>query len=193
MAACGPTAEGRRILGPVAQYAVTAVGRDRPGIVAALARELLGLDANLADSQMAILRGHFTVMLIAELPESVTLEHLAERLEIVRDELALEDVNASRLDPLASERPEPSHVLTVYGADHPGIVHSVASLLAERGVNVTGLETRLVGDERKPVYAMILELELGSASEAELRGALGEAAAGGGLEVSLRELGPEAL
>ncbi|MBA2240286.1 MAG: ACT domain-containing protein [Solirubrobacterales bacterium] len=177
----------------MAHYAVTAVGRDRPGIVAALTRELLALDANLADSQMSIMRGHFAVMLVADLPETASPAQLAAGLDRVRDELSLDTVQASRLDPAASERPEPSHVLSVYGADHPGIVHSVSTVLARLGVNVTGLETRLVGSEESPLYAMILELELGGASESELRAGLGEAAGDGGLEVSLRELDAEAL
>ena len=52
------------------EFAVTAIGRDRPGIVAAISAALLELDGNIEDSQMSILRGHFAVMLIVKLPEA---------------------------------------------------------------------------------------------------------------------------
>ena len=62
-------------------YAVTAIGRDRPGIVAAISAALLDLDCNLEDSHMSILRGHFAVMLIVRAPEGTAGEALSERLE----------------------------------------------------------------------------------------------------------------
>lgn len=75
---------------PVPDYAVTAIGRDRPGIVAAISRALLELDGNLEDSHMSILRGHFAVMLIARVPDGTDEGELGSRLGAVRDELGLE-------------------------------------------------------------------------------------------------------
>lgn len=173
-------------------HAVTAIGRDRPGIVAALTRELLGLDANLADSRMAIMHGHFAVMLIAEVPDA-SREGLAGALERVKLDLDLEHIGSSAISDSAPETPAPTHVLSVYGADHPGIVSAVTAALAERGVNVTGLETRLVGPESDPIYAMLLELELGGLGAPELAAALDGVAGEQGLELSLSELDSEAL
>ena len=54
-----------------------------------------------------------------------------------------------------------SHVVTVYGADHPGIVHAVCVALAERGCNITDLLTRLLGEgETGFAYVVILEVAL---------------------------------
>ena len=47
------------------QLAVTVIGRDRPGIIADTTRLLAGLGANLEDSTMSILRGHFAMVLLA--------------------------------------------------------------------------------------------------------------------------------
>ena len=41
-------------------YALTAVGRDRPGIVAGITAVLLAHEVNVEDSQMTILREPFT-------------------------------------------------------------------------------------------------------------------------------------
>ncbi len=42
----------------VSQFAVSAVGRDRPGIVAAITAGLLGVDGNVEDSRMTNLGGY---------------------------------------------------------------------------------------------------------------------------------------
>jgi glycine cleavage system transcriptional repressor len=171
-------------------YAVSAIGRDRPGIVAAISRVLFDLGANIDDSQMSILHGHFAVMLIVSVPEEVTHEDLAGRLDEVRAKLGLEGLAVSELDELASGA-VPTHVLTVYGADHPGIVHAVSSTLAEHDVNITDLRTKLT-DAEEPVYVMVMEIAV-PGEEQELETALRQVGEAARVDVSLRELSPEAL
>jgi glycine cleavage system transcriptional repressor len=84
-------------------------------------------------------------------------------------------------------------VLSVYGADRPGIVHEVSAALAELGVNIVNLETRLAGTEEAPVYVMLLEVALRGADPAEVERALRAAGERSGVEVSFRELEAEAL
>src|SRR5919106_867221 len=115
----------------MAEFAVTAIGRDRPGIVASVSRALLDLDGNIEDSQMSILRGHFAVMLMVRVPDSVSEEALAEHLGPVRDELGLEAITFNPVDALEATMEPATHVLTVYGADHPGIVSGISHVLAE--------------------------------------------------------------
>jgi glycine cleavage system transcriptional repressor len=173
-------------------YALSAVGRDRPGIVAAISGVLLELEGNVEDSQMSILRGHFAVMLIVALPEGVVREQLTERLESVRGDLGLEAIAVSEVDEVATA-PRPSHVLTVYGADHPGIVHTVSSALAERAISITGLETRLAGGADAPIYVMLMEIAAGDADPGGLQTELERIGRDEGLDVSLRELTADAL
>jgi predicted amino acid-binding ACT domain protein len=61
-------------------FAVTAIGRDRPGIVAAISGVFADIGANIEDACMAILRGNFAVMLIAALPEGADQAELEARL-----------------------------------------------------------------------------------------------------------------
>ena len=180
------------MLGAMKLYALSAIGRDRPGIVAAITRVLLDLEGNVEDSQMSILRGHFAVMLIVALPEGVAQDELERRVGEVRDELGLEAIAVSPVDELSDTAPVATHVLTVYGADHPGIVHAVSSALAEREVSITGLETRLAGEE-SPIYVMMMELAAGDADSDELGKALNAIGEREGLDVSLRELTADAL
>src|SRR3954447_3694218 len=54
--------------------AVSAVGLDRPGIIAGVAERLAARGANVTDSRMAILRGHFAMTLIVEGAPATALE-----------------------------------------------------------------------------------------------------------------------
>ncbi len=178
----------------MSDYAVTAIGRDRPGIVAALSRALLELRGNIEDSQMSILRGHFAAMLIVRLPDEEGDEQLRERLYSVRDELGLEGLTVEEVTELpATSAARASHVLSVYGADRPGIVASMSAVLAAQGANIIDLETRLAGSEEAPLYMMLMQVSLGEAPIERVRAAVGEAAAEAGVEVSLRALDAEAL
>jgi glycine cleavage system transcriptional repressor len=170
------------------QLALTAIGRDRPGIVAEVTRALLGHSLNITDSHMGVLGGRFSMMLIVEAPEATDLDAVREELARTRSRL---DLDAVALHPLAETGPaaaggDPSHIVTVYGVDHPGIVHAVSARLASKAVNVTDLETRLVGDG---LYAMVLEIALPPDVDPEaLAAMLAEVGAEQGVEVTVRPL-----
>jgi glycine cleavage system transcriptional repressor len=174
-------------------FAVSAIGRDRPGIVAEISRVLLDVEGNVEDSQMSILRGHFAVMLIVAVPESVARKKLDTDLRAVGESLGLEAIAVNEVDELAADAPDPTHTLTVYGADHPGIVHALSTALAERGVNITDLETRLTGAGDAPLYVMIMEIAAGEGDPGELLEALKQVGSEAGVEVSLRALEAEVL
>ncbi len=178
----------------MASYALSAIGRDRPGIVAEVTGILLRHGVNLADSQMAILGGYFAMMLVLESSEATDLEQLRADLESSRATLELEAVSLSEIDATQAQIDEPSHVVTLYGADHPGIVNAVTAALAERGVNITDLDTHLVGEETEPAYMMILEVALPDGlSGNELEVFLREVAVAQKLELSVRALDQVAL
>ncbi len=171
--------------------AVSAIGRDRPGIVAAISEALLDVGGTIDDSQMSILHGHFAVMLIVSVPEDVDRDKLAARLEPTARELGLEGIAVNEIDELTPPT-EPTHVLSVYGADHPGIVHAVSAALAERGVSITDLRTRRTGDEASPVYVMVMELAVPAAA-GDVGAALEAVGERAEVDVTLRELGTETL
>jgi glycine cleavage system transcriptional repressor len=177
----------------VAHFAVSAVGRDRPGIVAAITEGLLDLGGNIEDSRMTILRGHFAVMLVVSVPERTDRESIEGRLAPAAERLGLEALAVSAIDELGEAETSASHVITVYGADHPGIVHAVSAELAARAVNITDLQTKLAGGAEKPLYVMLLEVELGAVGAEELERALAGVAAEAAVEVSIAELDAEPL
>ncbi len=169
---------------------VTALGADRPGIVAAVTAVLVERGCNLEDSSMTILGGQFAMMLVVDVPGGVGAAELesalgepAAALDLLVAVRPVVEPDAGAPDPFAGGEP---WTVSVYGADHPGIVHGVAELLAGEGVNICDLSTRVIGDPDRPVYAMVLEVSLPPGMDpAGLGRRLGEAAARLGVDASL--------
>lgn len=138
-------------------FAVSAVGGDRPGIVAGVTAALAGLGCNLEDTSMTVLRGRFAMVLLVAGPDHLGAERLGTELEAVGETLGLavwvHDVDETVPGRLEGE----VWTVSLHGADHTGIVSRVSTVLAELGVNITDLSTRLVGSDH-PVYAMLLEV-----------------------------------
>ena len=178
----------------MASYALSAIGRDRPGIVAEVTGTLLRHGVNMADSQMAILGGHFAMMIVLVTSTETDVETLRSDLDSSRAKLELEAISLSEIDEAQARIDEPSHVITLYGADHSGIVNGVTAALAERGVNITDLDTHLVGEKTEPAYMMILEVSLPDGLTGQgLEASLSEVARAQKLELSVRLLDQVAL
>lgn len=167
--------------------AVTAIGRDRPGIVAAISSTLLEAGGNVDDSQMSILHGHFAVMLIVSVPDDASLESLEQRLDEVGREFDLGGITVSPVQGL-DRGAGPTHVLTVYGPDRPGIVHDTAVTLASLEVNITDLRTRRTGDPNSPLYTLMVEIAVPEGVGPELDRALDSLRESKQLEARLSEL-----
>jgi glycine cleavage system transcriptional repressor len=139
---------------------------------------------------MSILRGHFAMTLILGVPDGADRQSLARDLDTVAADLGLEALALSAVEPLPEATPAPTHMVSIYGVDHPGIVHHATRVLAEHRVNITDLETRLVeGDGEPALYALLIEVAVpGDIDPADVDRALTEIAASEVVEVSLREL-----
>jgi glycine cleavage system transcriptional repressor len=167
--------------------AVTVIGRDRPGIIADVTAVVADLGGNLEDSSMTLLRGHFAWMLVADL--DVTPGELAARLA----HLEADGLTVSVL-PVADDEPYGSaatYVLSVHGADRPGIVAGVTATVAKHGGNITDLSTRLGPGG---LYVLVAEVSLPADVDVVALGAqLAEAGRHLGVGVSLRPADSDVL
>ena len=162
--------------------AITVLGHDRPGIIAETTARLADLGLNLEDSSMTRLRGHFAMTLVC-----------AGSAEVGDGEAALSGLSSDGTltvsvlaVPEESALPSPGTpwVLTVHGADPPGIVSSVVAEVAQVGANITDLTTRLTGD----LYVLVAEIDLPlSVDVAALEAAIGDAATRLGVGATLRQ------
>jgi glycine cleavage system transcriptional repressor len=63
-------------------------------------------------------------------------------------------------------------LVSVYGSDRPGIVFRVTRELADRRVNITDLNTKLIGTREEPVYVLMLEAILPTGMTVEAMSAI---------------------
>ncbi|HZN14918.1 MAG TPA: ACT domain-containing protein [Acidimicrobiales bacterium] len=141
-------------------FAVSAVGVDRPGIVAAVTGILVGQGCNLEDTSMSILRGHFAMMLLIAGPDGTKAEELEAALTATAGDLDLVLTVRAIDDTVPVSLQGETWTVSVYGADRPGIVYEVTKLLADAGANVVDLTTRVIGGADRPLYAMLLDVTL---------------------------------
>ena len=164
----------------MSSLAVTLVGHDRPGIIAAAAAALATCGINLEDSSMTLLRGHFAMTLVCagDAPAAEVREALAPLASSGLD-VAVREVVPDPDVPAATA----THLVTVYGADRLGIVARLVGVVAEVGANVTDLTTRLSGD----LYVLLAEVALPAGADPDgLRTRLDTVAAELGVEATLR-------
>ncbi|MBT1071837.1 glycine cleavage system protein R [Pelotalea chapellei] len=146
-----------------AHYAVSVVGKDQPGIVAGIAEVLFRLGCNIADSSCTMLAGEFAMILIVSHMKPFSKSRLFEELHPACEQmgmsLAVRTLHADEVT--RQESVGEICLVSVYGADQPGIVFHVTRELAQRGINITDLSTKLIGTETEPVYVMMLEAAVG--------------------------------
>jgi glycine cleavage system transcriptional repressor len=171
----------------MSEFAITAIGVDRPGIVAAVAAALLEIGGNVEDSAMTILGGHFSIVLLAQTPVDRDALLAALRARTYGFDLTVTVSAVGEGSTSASS----SHVLSVYGADKPGILAGVTQALADIGANVTDLETRLLNAAEDPIYAMVIELS--TDDEATVRITLAACCDRLGVDHTLRRLDADTL
>ena len=173
-------------------FALSAIGRDRPGIVADLAELIYECDCNLEDSSMTILGSEFAVLLLLTGEAPDVEAHLSAACKRVEWEKRL----TVFFRPLEGE-PVPYGVshharrfeLQAVGVDKAGIVARVARCLANHQINVTHMSTasRPEPGTGTPIYHMQIRMEVPQAvDEGVLRHELDGVAASLNIDLGLR-------
>ena len=182
-------------------WILTATGKDQPGIVASVTKLLFDLGCNLEDSAMTRLGDEFAIMLMFSAPPGGSNERLERAVSPIARRFGL-SVNLRPLSKAeasgAGLRERATHRISVYGADRPGIVYRVSTLLARLRVNITDVSTHRTHPSKhakaKPLYLMLLEVELPARVAAgHLDRQLRSLAKRLGCEVSLRSVQSEIL
>ena len=144
-------------------FALSAIGRDRPGIVADLAGLIYECDCNLEDSSMTVLGSEFAVLLLL----SCEGEDVERRLSAGCKRLEWEKRLTVFFRPLEGDGPpRPAGTpgapieCAVTGVDKAGIVARVARVLADHGVNIIALSTqsRPEPESGTPIYTMRIQM-----------------------------------
>jgi glycine cleavage system transcriptional repressor len=176
------------------QYLLTAAGRDRPGLVAAVSKILFEEGCNLEDSAMTRLQGEFAILLIFSGP--ATTVSLEKKVNVLGKKLGL----AVHLKPLSvretKSAPTPAEriLVSVYGADRPGIVHRVTQFLAQSKVNLSDLSTHRTEGKGTSGYILYLEGEIpAGATPQDLEQGLRKSLSEMGVTVSVKPVSSQPL
>ncbi|MDR1195165.1 MAG: hypothetical protein LBL00_01660 [Endomicrobium sp.] len=139
---------------------LTAIGKDKPGLVSSIAKVLYEYDCNIEDSTMTILHGQFAMILMLSLPKSVEPKALYLKLQKSAKSLGM-SFSYSELSSYTSRKRNFSkpYIISVYGADKPGIVYNLSAFLADYKINITDVQTTLSKSKGKKTYIMIIEAE----------------------------------
>lgn len=171
-------------------FALSAIGHDRPGIVADLAEFIFESECNLEDSSMSRLGSEFAVLLLL----SSTGADAERRLSAGAKRLEWEKRLTVFIRPLDGEplRGKPYGVTTfeveAHGLDKAGIVARVARCLTESDANILEMSTRVrpAAESGTPVYHMSIVIDLpNQVREEELRRRLDEVAHALRIEIML--------
>ncbi len=139
-------------------YAITVIGKDKPGIVALVAEVLYEKGFSVDDSSSTLLKDQFSMILIISRKEKMGILELKKSFARVRKNLNMSvSVRSIDTEELLDEAADNIFMISVYGSDKPGIVYQISDALAKNNVNIVDLRTRLTKAEN-PVYVMILEV-----------------------------------
>ncbi len=118
---------------------LSAIGKDRPGIVNELSKVILDANCNIVDSRMTVLGGEFAIILMVSGVWS-DISRLESRLPGLQDKTGLTIV-LRHTEKQASGGPLLPYEIDVVSLDHPGIVHELANFFSTRNINIHELAT----------------------------------------------------
>ena len=154
----------------MARAVISAIGRDRPGIVNELSQAVLDMTLNIEDSRMTVLGGEFAV-LMSVTGDDMSLEKLEVELEALCKASGLAYL-FHNTDARVTAHALP-YTVQVIAMDHPGIVARVAGFFSAREINIRDLNTvtERAAHTGTPIFnlTMIVEVPAGVKIN-ELRG-----------------------
>lgn len=170
---------------------LSALGPDRPGLVAEVTDYLSAHGGNVEDSRMAVLGAEFGILLLV----SGTAEEIAA---IERDAGSIREKTG--LDVLVRRTKAPEEhrraavvpcVITAEALDHEGIVRAVSRALSRVGVNIVSLETSAYEAPvtGSPLFRMEARVDVPpGVTVGKVRKAMDEVAESENLEIDVRSL-----
>jgi glycine cleavage system transcriptional repressor len=118
---------------------ISALGKDRPGIVNQLSRAVLEAGCNVEDSRMTVLGGEFALILMVSGVWNA-IAKLESQLKALEKKLELTLI-AKTTAPRADKLTMVPYAVDVVAMDHPGIVSGIAEFFSAREINIEDLST----------------------------------------------------
>lgn len=143
---------------------VTVIGKDRPGIIAAVTGAFFKRNCNLEDISMTVLEGEFAMMMIAGARSAGDRKRLEADMAVLgkKKDLAivLRPVNRTLKRGQKHASGTVPYLVSIFGRDRTGIVYHMSDALARLKLNITDMNSRIMGKGKKAVYALMLEVDV---------------------------------
>lgn len=138
---------------------ITAIGKDRPGIISSVARVLLQLDCNIENVSQTILQSEFAGLYIVSIPAGTDLETFTEKFNGAFEAEGLQ----VHINPLDANEPHVESngehfIITTIGPDSKGLVYDISNVIAEAGVNIINLTAVFEGGDNPERNIMVYEI-----------------------------------
>ncbi|QBQ53243.1 glycine cleavage system protein R [Nitrosococcus wardiae] len=119
---------------------ISAIGRDRPGLLKELSGTILDSGCHIEDSRMVLLGAEFAILLIASGSWSAVAK-LEAMLPALKQRLDLA-VLSKRTESRPSNHKLMPYAVEAISLDQPNIVHELAYFFASRNITIEELSTR---------------------------------------------------
>ena len=149
--------------GKFMNVAITATGKDRPGIICDLTGALFKAGGNLEDASMTILEGEFAMIFLASVDSQKAYQKLLKQLELLKRKglaVTTKEIKRRLVRGEKHQANTSSWIISVLGKDRAGIVYHVSNAAAQHGLNITDLNSKIIGTGGKTGYALILEIDI---------------------------------
>ncbi len=117
-------------------FVISAIGKDKPKLIHSVTNVLKDLNINIVDIDARAVRGYFLIFLIVDLKTSpYDFQEMYKRLENVKSDFNL----GIRIMPYEAGRRKGDKglmIVTIMGADRPGIVAEITAIFSDHNVNV---------------------------------------------------------
>ena len=143
---------------------ITVTGKDRAGIIARITQVIFEAGGNLEDASMTILEGEFAMIVLASIVGKTRYRRLHTRLaQVAKDShlaVTIKEIGHQLRRGEKHEAGTIPYVISVFGKDRAGIVYRVSKLLADYRLNITDLNSKIIGVGSKTVYSVVLEVDV---------------------------------
>ena len=171
-------------------FAMAAIGRDRPGIVADLSECVYACGCNLEDASMTMLGSEFATLMLVSGHDADLQDKLYEATKRLEWERRL-TVFLRPVEGPSGPGSGSEYRLSAVGVDKAGIVAGVSRALADHSVLITDLrgEAKPVAESGTPLYTLQIRMRLPDGLQpADLQANLEKAGAALGIDVAIEAL-----
>jgi len=144
------------------KFLLIAGGVDKKGIVYKLTKILKDYEFNIEDSSMVMLRRTFSIIMLLTNKSNIDEKKFNNDIcKFMNENQMMIDLKIISDKEMMQYREEGNiYMISISGADKPGIVNKITEILFKNGVNIIDLETKSSEKVKPHAYYMHMEVDV---------------------------------